>query len=195
MKLRGLTTIILIASLALGAQASPIGFGQIGDAQDVKLKTAAQQSVRSDDQGVPAVSESLDQPDFVRLSDGRLIPYGPGVICSESCVEGEVIEQGFNRKWLIAIPIVAGVVIGFWIHGSRTSPPTSVAGVNQPPTSTPTPTPTPSGTPSSTPTPPGPTPTPDQPQPVPEPGTMLLLGAGLAALSHKRLKSLISKSR
>ena len=185
MKIRPALALILCGAMAIGTQAMPIQYYQIGDAQvggQVSRSVGSQTTTsRSGAITTSLTAESLDQPEFVRLSDGRLIPYGPGVICSDVCVESDVVQNppGLSRKWLIAIPIAGAALIGLLlVSGDSSLPrPTAVSDNHQDP-KTPTPDPTPV---------PSPTPGGEQPQPVPEPGTIALLGVGLALLSRKRV--------
>lgn len=207
MNIRPALAIILCGALTCGVQASPIYYSQIGEApvgQRSSNSNAQTTNNKSDAANAQITVESLDQPEFVRLSDGRLIPYGPGVICSEVCVETDVRETppGLSRKWLIAIPIAGAAIAAILLTSGETSIPrrTAVGGTSQEPS--PTPTPTPGTTPTPTPTPiPNPTPTPlptppsDQPHPVPEPGTIGLLGAGLALLSRKRVREFFQRTQ
>lgn len=191
MKKRLILNSILIGTLAFSVQASPIGFTQIGDMQSgrpTSSTSAAQANPSTQDKGGNTLTvESLDHPEFVRLADGRLAPYGPGVICSDECVESEALAtaSGFPRKWLIALPIAGAAIVGVILAtGDSPRPPrTAVGGVNQPPTVpvTPTPTPTP------------PSGGGDQPEPVPEPGTLALIGAGLAVMSRRRVWGLMNR--
>lgn len=195
MKSRLIVTIFLIGTLAFSTQASPIGFAHIGDAQSGRQSGATSPTASSAQGTVTSnqVVESLEHPEFVRLADGRLAPYGPGVICSDACVEEDVLAtpSGFPRKWLIAIPLAGAAIVGVILATTDTSRPprTAVGGTTQPPTSSPSPTPTPN-----------PTPTPpsgggDQPEPVPEPGTLALMGAGLAFFSRRRVMELIKRQK
>lgn len=189
MNFRPTLTMILCGALVCGAQAGPIQFSQIGEAQAGQVTN---RPITSQPTSGGVVVESLEQPEFVRLSDGRLIPYGPGVICSDICVEPPVTENppGLSRKWLIAIPIAGGIIAGFILTNGTASlprPTPTVGGVSQTPS--PTPTPSSSVTPTPNPTPPG-----DQPKPVPEPGTMALLGAGLALLARKKIRAALQRT-
>lgn len=100
------------------------------------------------------------KPLVIRLSDGRSVPEGPGVICSEECVAAEAAslpDAPGSRRWLIAIPIGAGIIAcAVLCRGSRDT------SVNRPPV------------------PPN---APDQPgAPVPESAPVALLAVGIFAL-------------
>ncbi len=191
MKIRLIATIILCGVLVVSAQATPINFSHIGDPQSGRQPNGNAPSPSSANaSGTVDASlrgESLDHPEFVRLADGRLIPYGPGVICSEACVESDALVNpaGFPRKWLIALPLAGAAIVGVILATSDSSrtPRTAVDDTTKPPTETvtPTPTPTPGGG--------------DQPQPVPEPATLALMGAGLAIFSRRRVLELIKRQK
>ncbi len=194
MKSRLLITSILSVTLAFSAQASPISFAQIGDTQSGRTPNGGSTTpapTTTPEQATSSLTvESLDHPEFVRLADGRLVPYGPGVNCSDACVESEVIPNGFPRKWLIALPIAGAAIVGVLLATDST-PRRFVDNTTQPPTENPTPTPNPSPTPgcqgSNCNNPP--------PEPVPEPGTIALLGAGLALLGRRRVREVLRRKQ
>jgi hypothetical protein len=132
-------------------------------------------------QGSRAV-ESPSHPEFVRLPDGRIVRYGPGVICDENCVDA-VAPAAFRgegpSKWWLAPPIAAGVVLCIALcTGGSDSPqvaPTIII-----------PTPTQPGTTQPSPSPgvsPG-----QPPSEIPEPGTIVLVGLGIGVLLSRRRK-------
>ena len=193
MKIRLIATIILCGVLAVSAQASPINFSHIGDAQSGRQtngSATSQASTNSSDAVNASLTvESLDHPEFVRLADGRMIPYGSGVICSDACVESEAFANpsGFPRKWLIALPLAGAAIVGVILASSDSSrtPRTAVDNNTKDPDPTPTPTPVCQGDNCAKP------PT----EPVPEPATLALMGAGLAVFSRRRVLEFIQRKK
>ncbi len=129
--------------------------------------------------------ESSTHPEFVRLPDGRIVRYGPGIICDENCVE-PIAPAAFRGPgpalWWIVPPIIAGGVICAVLcrPGDDSNPQPSPTIIIPQPTVQPTATISP-----ATPTPPPATPPPTE---IPEPGTIVLLSAGLGALlARKRM--------
>lgn len=131
----------------------------------------------------PRAQESPNHPEFVRLPDGRIVRYGPGVICDENCVEpvGPYAFRGPGRAfWWIVPPIVAGGILCAILCRPDDNNPQPTPTITIPPTSpTPTPvTPTPIPTPTATP----------PPAEIPEPGTLILVGLGLGTMLARRRK-------
>jgi hypothetical protein len=198
---RHLSTLILCCLLAAGAQASPVTWSQIrsGPSQPFYSFTAETPGVSAPPSGAGAAAEAGTPPEFVRLPDGRIVPFGAGVVCAEASSTSDEIVAPRSRRWLIALPFIAtGIACAFLCRGGddppRTppnppNPPTTPPPTEPPPACDnppcqpppacdnppcqPTPTPTPGVTPKPgvTPTPtPGPTPWPTPPvDPTPGP--------------------------
>ena len=188
MKFRPVMTIILCGAVAVGVQAGSVSYGQIQEARIPGQPTSATASTPATTEQITV--ESQERPEFVKLADGRIIPYGPGVSCTDSCVGADIIEKdgrGFNKKWLYAVPVIAGIaVVGVMLGSSDASLPRNVGGVTQPPKPV---VPTDPNNP-TTPTDPS---NPGQPQPVPEPATIALMGAGLAMMARNKVRGMIKK--
>ena len=157
--------LFLCLMLVVNVNGSSIGYQQI-DQQ-------AQQKTNQDNPSTQSVS-SEQTPEFVRLADGRIVPFGAGVVCSDNCVGAEVFDlgkiatpKGFN-PWLLSIPIAAGGVAAiFLLSGSNGTTPTTIV-TDTLPIITP--------------------PRDPVPAPVPEPATLTLMGVGLALLARHSKK-------
>lgn len=128
-----------------------------------------------------SAEESPDHPEFVRLPDGRIVRYGPGILCDENCVEpmtpAAFREPGPRIWWLV--PAVSGAALcAFLCRGDEDTQPQPTPTIIIPPQ-----------TPDVTPTvAPSPQPSPEVPE-VPEPGTLVLFGLGIGALIARRRRA------
>ncbi len=157
--------LFLCLMLVVNVKGGPIGYQQI-DQQ-------AQQKTNQDNPSTQSVG-SEQTPEFVRLADGRIVPFGAGVVCTDNCVSAEVFDlgkiatpKGFN-PWLLSIPIAAGGVAAiFLLSGGNSTTPTTIV-TDTLPIITP--------------------PRDPVPAPVPEPATLALMGVGLAMLARRSRK-------
>jgi hypothetical protein len=170
---------LLCGLLTRAIMADPVTYRQVQQDREKQLAGQSATSNKSAGQGEqvqrPQPQSQEETPQFVRLPDGRIVPYGPGAVCTENCVEPfEARAPNRTRPWVWGIPLIAGGLIAGLIGGGVIGG--SSGGVSV----TPTPVPT---VPVVTPTPlPPPTPGAE----VPEPSTMVLLGIGLTLLLRRR---------
>lgn len=165
---RMLAILILFSCSGITALADGIIYRQIR--QSGQQEPAKGQKPESQE---PKAQESPTHPEFVRLPDGRLVKYGPGIICDEDCIEPMTpvaFRESGTRLWWVAPPLVAGgVLCAILCRAGDEAPLTSPTIII----------PEPSPTPLTSPTPP--------PTEIPEPGTIILVGMGLGAMIiHKR---------
>src|SRR5262245_15700553 len=109
---RTLTSLLLCALCWQMAFADPITYRQLrqdaGAAftrisvptvlPDASTKTKRK---RQQDNQAPRAQESPNHPEFVRLPDGRIVKYGPGVICDENCRSEEHTSELQSLRHLV----------------------------------------------------------------------------------------------
>ncbi len=163
--------LIFCVLLVVQAHAAPIHYQQIS----AQIGSQTQPPI-TDAKGVTAqasqtkISESGDRPEFIRLADGRIVPFGPGVVCTDDCVQAEAfgpddptelrVPVARVKPWLLTASGLAIPLILLWRGGDRTA----VSSTGEPPVTT--------------------TPTPPPQTDVPEPATLVLLGLGLAMVAR-----------
>src|SRR5207237_10620494 len=75
--------LLLCCLLAVGTQADPITYQQVRQQRGVSASKPTSLAPHSDDPDAQVSSqENANHPELVRLPDGRIVPYGHGVICS-----------------------------------------------------------------------------------------------------------------
>lgn len=148
--------------------------------QSQNQSAQSEQSQSGQSQSGATAQESPAHPEFVRLPDGRIVRYGPGILCDENCVE-PVTPAAFRepgpRMWWLVPAISGGILCAFLCRGGDDSQPQPTPTIIIPP---PTPAVTPSVTPSLQ-----PSPTPEIPE-IPEPGTLVLFSLGIGAMLARR---------
>jgi len=206
-RLRGLTIGALIVCIfAQSAFADTITYQQLRQEQGGRVATAASvpKVARTNDQQeqgqggaqqgqgqqgqAGTAQESPTHPEFVRLPDGRIVRYGPGIVCDENCVE-PIAPAAFRGPgpglWWIVPPIIAGGILCIVLcRPDRDLNPQPSPTIIIP--SSPLPTVSPIVSPTIA---PSPSPTATPVAPIPEPGTILLFGAGLGALLARRRRA------
>ena len=73
-------------------------------------------------------------PITVKLSDGRVVPFGQGTICSDECPE---ISEDKSKSKIWIIPIASSIIICSVFCGR--TPNTTTTTTDQPPTTVPEP--------------------------------------------------------
>lgn len=163
--------------------------GQEGRARVTAASPAVVRDQNQDQQGqnppsqsgqsqLGGAKESPDHPEFVRLPDGRIVRYGPGILCDENCVEpvtpAAFREPGPRMWWLV--PAVSGAALCAFLcrGGDDESQPQPTPTIIIPPLPVATPTAAPSAQPS-----------PEVPE-IPEPGTLVLFGLGIGTMIARR---------
>lgn len=158
--------------LATRVVATPISYVQVAQRSEQGQQQA---DAKKTDPQQPAgkIPEGGEKPEFVRLIDGRVVPYGPGIICSDECIQSDALaisDETISRlpthvlnPWLFSVPLAGGIIIcAVLCRGGGT--PTIVSGSSRDITPTPTPA-----------------------ADVPEPATLVLLGLGLAMVARHGL--------
>ena len=164
-------SLFLCLVLMVGVNAGTISFQQV-DQQ-------AQQKNNNGNNAPAQPTGSESNPEFVRLADGRIVPFGAGVVCSDNCVGAEALSLPSNlgriatikgiNPWLIAVPVAAGGLAAIFLFsgsdGVSTAP---IIDIGTSPVVV--------------------IPRDPAPVPTPEPATLALMGVGLAMLARRSRK-------
>jgi hypothetical protein len=161
--------LLLCFLLATRVVATPIAYEQV--VTQVKPGQQTTETPKTDSQQ-PTVKivESGDKPEFVRLADGRIVPYGPGIVCTDDCIQSEALAFDDTppqlptrvfKPWLFALPAVVGGIVACIVL-CRGGGSTTTIVTETPPVITP----------------------PPPPVDIPEPATLVLLGLGLALMAR-----------
>ncbi len=163
--------LVLCFLFATRVVATPLSYGQV--AQRVGPSQQQPDTKKSDaQQPATKIPDSGEKPEFVRLIDGRIVPYGPGIVCSDECVQSEALalsDEALPRlpvtgvnPWLLAFPAIVGGVVACLVLCRGGDSSTTIVTETPPVINPPLP------------------PVTD----VPEPATLMLLGLGLAMVAR-----------
>ncbi len=196
------TVILTCCIVAQSALADTVTYQQLQQTQGSRVRSVAaaraneqnnqgqsssqsSQSSQSPQSQSGVAQESPNHPEFVRLPDGRIVRYGPGILCDENCVEpvtpAAFREPGPRMWWIVPSLVTAGILCAFLCRGRDSEPqPTPTIIIPPIPSASPTPQATaqPTVSPTMQPTQP--------PNEIPEPGTLILLGLGIGTMVARR---------
>jgi len=165
------------SGVATGAATTPNAARPKDQGQQNNQGQGQSASLPPSDSASGVAKESPDRPEFVRLPDGRIVRYGPGVLCDQNCVT-PITPTAFRGPsptvwWYVTPAAAAGVLCAFLCGGGDDTQPLTTILI---------PDPTPLAQPTVSPTAP-----PSQPpNEIPEPGTLVLLGLGIGAMVARR---------
>lgn len=91
-------TLLLLLTFSVFAvvNANPIAYTALGTSQIQQTQDKKKEPTPAQAQIV--IQESTEHPEFIKLADGRIVPYGPGVVCQDICVKENVADYIITKS-------------------------------------------------------------------------------------------------